>query len=56
MEMNSTQQGKSAKLNDFWAGVMMEINSSKGAGDRHILPMARIKKIMKMDDSVQTCV
>ena len=35
----------------------MEINTSKGNSDRHHdLPMARIKKIMKMDDSVLSCV
>lgn len=57
MEVNSSQQTKNARLNEFWSNVMIEINSTKGNGDRHHdLPMARIKKIMKMDESVQACV
>ena len=55
--MNSSQQAKNARLNEFWSNVMIEINTLKGNSDRHHdLPMARIKKIMKMDDSVLSCV
>ena len=57
MEVNSSQQTKNARMNEFWSNVMIEINTSKGNSDRHHdLPMARIKKIMKMDDSVLSCV
>ena len=36
---------------------MHEINSLKEIDGKHYnLPIARIKKIMKMDDSVQSCV
>ena len=39
------------------AGRSQELEEGKSVNDRHHeLPMARIKKIMKMDDSVQQCV
>lgn len=57
MEVQGNQQGRNAKLNEFWSNIMIEINQYKGNGERHHdLPMARIKKIMKMDESVQSCV
>lgn len=57
MEINTAQQGKNAKLSEFWSSIMIEINALKNSSEKHHdLPMARIKKIMKMDDSVQSCV
>ena len=55
--MQPNQQGKNMKINEFWNNIMIEINQIKGNGERHYdLPMARVKKIMKMDYSVQSCV
>lgn len=46
-----------SRLDQFWQGVSQELEEGKSVNDRHHeLPMARIKKIMKMDDSVQQCV
>ena len=46
-----------SKLDQFWQGVSRDLEEGKSVSDRHHeLPMARIKKIMKMDDSVQQCV
>ena len=46
-----------SSLDQFWQGVSQELEEGKSVNDRHHeLPMARIKKIMKMDDSVQQCV
>lgn len=56
MDVGLASTGKNAKMNEFWMTVMTEINQSASLDKHHELPMARIKKIMKMDDSVQTCV
>lgn len=56
MEMGVPPSGKNAKMNEFWMTIMSEISHCSLQDKHHELPMARIKKIMKMDDSVQTCV
>ena len=56
MDVGLASTEKNAKMNEFWMTVMTEINQSASLDKHHELPMARIKKIMKMDDSVQTCV
>ena len=56
MDLNQSQQNRNSKISEFWTKIMIEINKTRLNGDKHHeLPMARIKKIMKMDDSVQNC-
>ena len=53
--MNNQQQ----QLANFWNQVQKEINQadSQTINKHNVqLPMARIKKIMKTDESVRTCV
>lgn len=46
-----------SRLDQFWQNIPFELTDPKNTSERHHeLPMARIKKIMKMDDSVQQCV
>ena len=45
-----------SQIDKFWKDVTYEMNDGKAATMKNDLPMARIKKIMKMDDSVQACV
>lgn len=57
MDLNQTQQNRNLKISEFWTKIMVEVTKSKINGDKHHeLPMARIKRIMKMDDSVKNCV
>ena len=45
------------KISEFWTKVMVEMTKLPINGDKHHeLPMARIKRIMKMDESVKSCV
>lgn len=57
MDLNQTQQNRNLKISEFWSKVMVEMTKLPINGDKHHeLPMARIKRIMKMDDSVKSCV
>ena len=45
-----------SQLDQFWKTVIYEVSDIKATPRLHDFPMARIKKIMKMDESVQSCV
>ena len=57
MSISNPSVVSTSRIDQFWQNIPFELTDLKNTSERHHeLPMARIKKIMKMDDSVQQCV
>ena len=57
MSISNPSVMSTSRVDRFWQDIAFELTDGKSGSERHHeLPMARIKKIMKMDDSVQQCV